>query len=181
MNPNEEDHFMPFYKFKHCSKMDLCIKNDRFHKDTNTIKMRYRNSKGEKVKVNSSLRAPFKETLAVVLSCQYQAHYQNDSRGLDRRKKLLEENKNLVSEICIIQDGTFASIIVIFEDGHTPIEFCFGFSNFFEDLSRELGFKHPLGEQLLKDMIGPCEKVHRMICEKIHRMIAIHALGVQPN
>ena len=78
----EEDHFMPFYKFKHCSKMDLCIKNDRFHKDTNTIKMRYRNSKGEKVKVNSSLRAPFKETLAVVLSCQYQAHYQNDSKGL---------------------------------------------------------------------------------------------------
>ena len=136
------------------------------------IKMRYRNFKGQKVKVNSSLRAPFKETLSVVLSCQ--ALYQ-DGRGLDRRKKLLEENKNLVSEIYIIQDGIFAFINVFFEDGHTHLEFWIGFSSFFEDLSRELGFEPPLGEQLLKDMLWP------QFYEKVHRMIAIHALGVQPN
>ena len=142
--------------------------------------MRYRDSMGKTVKVDSSLRvrAPFKQILTTIKSCQFAL--------LPSEKKLLDEKSHLVSEIGItihsFQEMTstlnfkywLTNSKVSFEDGH-KLQLSWLSSSFFKDLSRELGFEPPLDEQHLKDLS------ESQFCEKVHRMIAINALGVQPN
>ena len=173
------------------SAFHLCLRNEKYHKDK-IITMRYRKASqtlglfdSKEVKVDSSLRAPFKEVLNVLKS---------RSELPPEVERGIKEGENLVSEIGItltpsnvsLQNLTPSNlnapekvqIKVHFMEGYKKEPLVVSIQScrvFFEALSRELGFKPALGEQHLKDLPLP------HFFEKVHRMIAIHALGVTPN
>ena len=159
----------------------LCLRNEKYHKDK-FITMWYRKAglfDSKEVKVDSSLRAPFKEFLNVL------SENQNTP---DRIRRGIKKGKNFVSKIGITWTAGITGVhIVELEKAEIKVHFVEGYSKeplvlivqscrvFFKALSRELGFKPTLGEQHLKDLPLP------HFFEKVHRMIAIHALGVTPN
>ena len=156
------------------SAFHLCLRNEKYHKDK-FITMWYRKAglfDSKEVKVDSSLRAPFKEFMNVL------SENQNTP---DRIRRGIKKGKNFVSEIGIrvhFVGLEKAGIKVHFVEGYLKEPLVLSVQScrvFFKALSRELGFEPALGEQHLKDLPLP------HFFEKVHRMIAIHALGVTPN
>ena len=155
------------------SAFHLCLRNEKYHKDK-IITMRYRKAglfNSKEVKVDSSLRAPFKEFLNVLSEIQ-----------------ITIIPKNFVSEIGItwteevdlldLEELENAEIKVHFVEGYMKEPLVISIQNcrvFFKALSLELGFQPALGEQHLKGLPQP------QFFAKVHSMIAIHALGVTPN
>ena len=171
----------------------LCLRNEKYHKEK-TITMRYKKDSlklgvfgSKEVKVDSSLRAPFKELLKVLEGWRWRYHLSFPCtppgavilRGF-------KEGENLVSEISItwtpsniqLTGPEQAQIKVHFVEGYMREPLVISIQNcrvFFKALSLELGFQPALGEQHLKGLPQP------QFFAKVHRMIAIHALGVTPN
>ena len=157
------------------SSFYLCLRNEKYHKDK-IITMRYRKAglfNSKEVKVDSSLRAPFKVFLNVL------SENQNTP---DRIRRGIKKGKNFVSEIGItwtaFSELETAKIKVYFVEGYVNEPLVISIQNcrvFFKALSLELGFQPALGEQHLKGLPQP------QFFAKVHKMIAIHALGVTPN
>ena len=167
------------------SAFHLCLRNEKYHKEK-TITMRYKKDSlklgvfdSKEVKVDSSLRAPFKELLKVLEGSKLRPPGAVILRGI-------KEGENLVSEISItwtlsnigLACPEEAQIKVHFVEGYMKEPLVISIQNcrvFFKALSLELGFQPALGEQHLKGLPQP------QFFAKVHRMIAIHALGVTPN
>ena len=164
----------------------LCLRNEKYHKEK-TITMRYKKDSlklgvfdSKEVKVDSGLRAPFKELLNVLEGSKFKTPPGAVIlRGIN-------EGENLVSEISItwtapnivLTGPEEAQIKVHFVEGYVNEPLVISITNcrvFFKALSLELGFQPALGEQHLKGLPQP------QFFAKVHRMIAIHALGVTPN
>ena len=177
----------------------LCLRNEKYHKEK-TITMRYKKDSlklgvfdSKEVKVDSSLRAPFKELLKVLEGLVYCASKGGCCEGSKFKTppgavilRGIKEGENLVSEISItwslsnidLACPEEAQIKVHFVEGYMREPLVISIQNcrvFFKALSLELGFQPALGEQHLKGLPQP------QFFAKVHRMIAIHALGVTPN
>ena len=145
--------------------------------------MRYRNDSlklgvfdSKEVKVDSSLRAPFKEA-RWILTRKYVLYEQQgkamhpsdwsteEKNSISKIKLLVADDGRMYVDMRSVQGRTFERTQMPGEETRL----------FFQRLSRAMGFEPAMCEQHLKDLPLP------QFFEKVHRMIAIHALGVTPN